>query len=1358
MCNVHGLNNPVKQDDVIHWHKDIDNLLANKFDGIQVFAFGLDSGSLGAGVLIVVNSSLAKHVCKISEVSGQLLSIKLLFKNKLLVSILGLYAGASSVAWFFQTDEINFLIAKAINEFFFVILGGNFNENGSHKCASFKKCFDLGLINSLKGSSFVKSSTWCNSCGITKTIEYVFVSSNLAGVVVDRGVDGIEEYFDTNHKAVYVSMGLDGLLNFQLNSLYKQANKDCWKYDIKDASKIKWSEFRNATAANVVMFSDEYVDIVHKVMVLSAGETFKKKWFKGFNCVFNKLLVSKLVKASWLVFGGDFALLLDTWNRLNSVDALSVKALFLSGAGFDAIQSKHARKFCIRQTIKRRIESFEVDKSYTIRSVLEHSFHKMVLDHLVDDGELVLEPDLVKSKVDVIMEGWTRKHGLVTDISADWCYQYQPLEYVFDNVFSRIMDPISSVKLFGVVSDLPNDKAASLSVPGSWKEAWMSIISKPYEWEGILSKIFLDRISLACSTHNVFRGDNFLVLKGTTTQSPIFAVSLVVENALEKNRKLWLVLQNMKKAYNSVGWEHLKKSLIRIKMCGRFIQFFGGIHSNRVNRVMTDFGLTDGYQVHDGLDQEEVFSLFLWHIFYDSLLCKVKRQEKFYWFFSFFAAGVFVDNTIWVSSSQTATQHIFNVASEFFRINDISINNNKTVAIPINCKIVSPFLTISSVPISIAKKGEPYRYLGIFLFTGSLSKPSLTKVHLDVQFFTNFILKKAISNKQFSYLVSAVFHSIVSYRTQFSFVLLSVCCKWDALICKGFKSKAGLPSDFSNDAFHYFFLYGLKTFEQIQAESKSVFVMCFANATLSWHLVHPLVFPACLKLNPSNNFLADVMKFSKCFSSLWRYGIAFVEQLRHCNGGAFDWKTFKHWKRLDPRGSIPNWFNVSVGYLGSAESSSSVHNCLVGVSFAPNVLESTDFDLVCNCLLGLDANSLSVYTNESLAGLSTLSVKLGVVVFFDDINMSLSIRVLDLLSSTLAELQAIALALECILAAVLDACRSELGLVHLDFWNSCWVECHHIVNLVCAQINISNIQEKRPKTSMVTTPDATTLEYYQSIYTHCKQRFNIPDGIEVVKKSVYQYIENHINNYLFGNYNISEVRSNFYNNLVYYSQLGTEDLNKLNFNIIKYCEETYLVQSQYSIDFKSETETSNKGKQKLKQYSKTTPNTPILPKTTAKYLQTPEQGTSSKLLLTITPFPASLAQAQTPNLPLNQFARLKDFTSSKSPIRQQEPLQTTTNEENNSEISEEESINSENEEDEMTAYIAKISEFNGEDIKTSPQKWLNQVTKAGDANGWNAARMLKTIPYFLKETAGEWFENLTTSFNDWTAFKTAFLE
>ncbi|KAG9299854.1 hypothetical protein G9A89_003398 [Geosiphon pyriformis] len=237
--------------------------------------------------------------------------------------------------------------------------------------------------------------------------------------------------------------------------------------------------------------------------------------------------------------------------------------------------------------------------------------------------------------------------------------------------------------------------------------------------------------------------------------------------------------------------------------------------------------------------------------------------------------------------------------------------------------------------------------------------------------------------------------------------------------------------------------------------------------------------------------------------------------------------------------------------------------------------------------------------------------------------------------------------------------------------------------------------------------------------------FNIPDGIEVVKKSVYQYIKNHINNYFFGNYNISEVKSNLYNNLVHYSELGTEDLNsetlvtyfqELNFNIIEYCEEKYPVQPKYSFNFESETETSNKGKQKVKQYSRTTPNTPILLKTTAKHLQTSEQEISVKLPLFITLFPILLVQPQIPSSLLNHFSRPEDFQSPKNSTQQQKPILTSANiidylqenKSNYSESLESEETDSEpeeitgNKEEMATAYIAKIPEFTSEDNDTSP--------------------------------------------------------
>ncbi|KAG9305025.1 hypothetical protein G9A89_007428 [Geosiphon pyriformis] len=209
-----------------------------------------------------------------------------------------------------------------------------------------------------------------------------------------------------------------------------------------------------------------------------------------------------------------------------------------------------------------------------------------------------------------------------------------------------------------------------------------------------------------------------------------------------------------------------------------------------INKVITNFGLTGRYHVHDGLDQGEI------------------------------------------GSTQAVTQHIFNVVSEFFQFNDIFINNDKTVAISINCQIKNFYLAISDLPIFVAKKGELHYYLGIFLSFKSLLKSSMAKAYLD-----------------FVYLVSAVLHLIISCRTQFSFIFIDVCNKWDALICRSLKSKSGFPLDFSNYVIHYSSLYSLKTFKQVQAKNK----LAQLFPLQIW------LFLACVSVNLLNNFLTDIV-------------------------------------------------------------------------------------------------------------------------------------------------------------------------------------------------------------------------------------------------------------------------------------------------------------------------------------------------------------------------------------------------------------------------------------------------------------------------------------------------------------------
>ncbi|KAG9303435.1 hypothetical protein G9A89_013761 [Geosiphon pyriformis] len=252
--------------------------MATKFGGVQVFSSGLNSGYVGAGVAIVINNSLAKHVYKVSEVS------------------------------------------------------------------------------------------------------------------VDRSVTDVLEHFDTDHKAVTVFVGLRSFLDVYFSSLHKQANKDCWKFDVKGADDLKWCKFKAALAANATVLLDAF-DVAQRFSDLDG--------------------------------------------LLDPMSALEMKSLFLSGSSFDVVRSVLAkiRKFYhsskllksqqaeeshIKQAIDSRMESFESNKSHTIKSVLEHSFRKVVLDHLIVDDELILEPELVKSKVDEIMEGWTRKHGIESDFSDNW--------------------------------------------------------------------------------------------------------------------------------------------------------------------------------------------------------------------------------------------------------------------------------------------------------------------------------------------------------------------------------------------------------------------------------------------------------------------------------------------------------------------------------------------------------------------------------------------------------------------------------------------------------------------------------------------------------------------------------------------------------------------------------------------------------------------------------------------------------------------------------------------------------------------------------------------------------------------------
>ncbi|KAG9286128.1 hypothetical protein G9A89_010142 [Geosiphon pyriformis] len=75
-----------------------------------------------------------------------------------------------------------------------------------------------------------------------------------------------------------------------------------------------------------------------------------------------------------------------------------------------------------------------------------------------------------------------------------------------------------------------------------------------------------------------------------------------------------------------------------------------------------------------------------------------------------------------------------------------------------------------------------------------------------------------------------------------------------------------------------------------------------------------------------------------------------------------------------------------------------------------------------------------------------------------------------------------------------------------------------------------------------------------------------------------------------------------------------------------------------------------------------------------------------------------------------------------------------------------------------TPYIARLTDFSGEEEEMDVYTWLREAQKAIQANNWNDQRAIQTLPFFLKGTADSWYQSLETKPTSFAEFKNALLE
>ena len=104
---------------------------------------------------------------------------------------------------------------------------------------------------------------------------------------------------------------------------------------------------------------------------------------------------------------------------------------------------------------------------------------------------------------------------------------------------------------------------------------------------------------------------NYAAFSRQSTFHLISQLTSIIEHASSIQQEIWLLLQDMSKAFDSVHIPTLTKALNRIQIPKSITNLLNFLLFNRTNQVITDYRLTKPYTVNDGIDQGETFSPLL---------------------------------------------------------------------------------------------------------------------------------------------------------------------------------------------------------------------------------------------------------------------------------------------------------------------------------------------------------------------------------------------------------------------------------------------------------------------------------------------------------------------------------------------------------------------------------------------------------------------------------------------------------------------------------------------------------------------------------------------------------------------------
>ena len=271
----------------------------------------------------------------------------------------------------------------------------------------------------------------------------------------------------------------------------------------------------------------------------------------------------------------------------------------------------------IEERSRQRCDNYHDNKSAFISSALGKEKRIITLDRIMVDVDgndtLITDPDDIKREVNKHFQtiAGLPPHNL-PPLNERWTAQYAPRSDINSSIYDTLMSPPSKEEWQSVLTSFPNDKAPGPSgityemlkkfgsdaadffheficfclqtstMPEAWNDAIVYPIPKPHEWQARLKntrpitlletarkaliKLLNNRLSVILADHNVLKGGNFAGLPGGSCHPPIQILESIIDDAKKNSKDVFILSQDISKAYDSVDIRMLNKAMTRIKL------------------------------------------------------------------------------------------------------------------------------------------------------------------------------------------------------------------------------------------------------------------------------------------------------------------------------------------------------------------------------------------------------------------------------------------------------------------------------------------------------------------------------------------------------------------------------------------------------------------------------------------------------------------------------------------------------------------------------------------------------------------------------------------------------------------------